>query len=85
MTMGLYHYEPSQALAIGAASLFGLGACIHIIQMLRYKTWFFTAFVVGAFSMDHIILAETTTDTDINTSSDDIGLCNTLPLCPQHR
>ncbi|KAI5252577.1 RTA1 like protein [Aureobasidium subglaciale] len=49
--MGLYHYEPSQVLAVGAAGVFGLGACMHLFQMIRYKTWFFTAFVVGAFMM----------------------------------
>ncbi|KAI5209616.1 RTA1 like protein [Aureobasidium subglaciale] len=49
--MGAYHYEPSEVLAVGAAGLFGLGACVHLYQMIRYKTWFFTAFVVGACMM----------------------------------
>ncbi|THW43847.1 RTA1 like protein [Aureobasidium pullulans] len=49
--MGLYHYEPSQGLAVIAAGLFGLGALIHLFQMIRYKTWFFTAFLIGAMSM----------------------------------
>ncbi|THV71026.1 RTA1 like protein [Aureobasidium pullulans] len=49
--MGLYHYEPSQGLAVIAAGLFGLGALIHLFQMIRYKTWFFTAFLIGAMMM----------------------------------
>lgn len=48
--MSIYHYEPSQALAVAAAILFGIGACAHLFQMIRYKMWFFTAFNIGAIS-----------------------------------
>ncbi|CAG8038339.1 unnamed protein product [Penicillium olsonii] len=49
-TSGYYPYEPSSAAAIIAMLLFGGSACFHLWRMCKQKTWFFTAFLIGAFS-----------------------------------
>lgn len=46
----LYHYSPSHIAAIIAGTLFGISAAIHLVVMIRKKTWFYTAMTVGAFS-----------------------------------
>lgn len=43
----LYHYDPSKTAAIAAAALFTLTLVIHIFQLFKKKTWYFTAFVIG--------------------------------------
>ncbi|OJJ08351.1 hypothetical protein ASPVEDRAFT_89577 [Aspergillus versicolor CBS 583.65] len=47
---GYFPYEPSSVGAILAMLLFGGSAIFHTIQMTRTRTWFFTAFLVGAYS-----------------------------------
>jgi len=47
---GYYPYEPSKAGASIVMLLFGAGAFVHLWQMFKLKTWFFTAFLIGAFS-----------------------------------
>lgn len=48
---GLYPYKPSQVAAIIALGLFGISAIIHLINMIRKRTWFYTPLTVGAISM----------------------------------
>ncbi|KAI5838284.1 RTA1 like protein-domain-containing protein [Morchella snyderi] len=42
---------PSTALAIVFAALFGASAIAHTYQLYRYRAWYFSAFLVGAFMM----------------------------------
>ena len=51
---GYFPYEPSSVGAILAMLLFGGSAIFHTVQMTRTRTWFFTAFLVGAYSK-HLI------------------------------
>jgi hypothetical protein len=46
-----YPYDPSKAGAGIMMVLFGGSAIIHLWQLFKMKTWFFTAFLVGAFSL----------------------------------
>jgi hypothetical protein len=50
MTNTTWEYQPLVPLAIVALVLFGMGAVVHLIQAIYYRTKFFTAFIVGAFS-----------------------------------
>ncbi|KAL3482889.1 RTA1 like protein-domain-containing protein [Aspergillus germanicus] len=50
-TSGYYPYEPNSAGAIIAMLCFGGSAIAHLWQMVRTRTWFFTAFLIGAFMM----------------------------------
>lgn len=45
-----YPYDPSKAGAGIVMVLFGASAFFHLWQMFKLKTWFFTAFLIGAFS-----------------------------------
>ncbi|THZ98569.1 RTA1 like protein [Aureobasidium pullulans] len=51
MIENIWGYEPIVPLAVAAAAVFGLGAAIHLIQAIYYRTKFFVAFIVGAFMM----------------------------------
>lgn len=42
-----YHYSPSLAAAATFAALFGTTTLFHLYQVLRTKTWYFTAFIIG--------------------------------------
>ncbi|KAJ5753532.1 RTA1 domain protein [Penicillium nucicola] len=48
---GYYPYEPSTTGATIAMLLFGASAFVHLWQMIKTRTWFFTAFLIGAFMM----------------------------------
>lgn len=50
MIENIWGYEPIVPLAVAAAAVFGLGAAIHLIQAIYYRTKFLVAFIVGAFS-----------------------------------
>ena len=43
----LYHYDPSVAAAVVFVFLFLATSIYHVWQMVKQKTWFFTAFIVG--------------------------------------
>jgi len=45
----LYHYEPSIPAASAFAILFLITCILHIWQMVKDRTWFFTAFIIGGF------------------------------------
>ncbi|KAK0125665.1 hypothetical protein ONS95_000332 [Cadophora gregata] len=47
----LYHYEPNLNAALAAAALFGLSTVIHLVMMIKKRTFFYTAMTVGAFMM----------------------------------
>ncbi|KAG4420985.1 hypothetical protein IFR04_005854 [Cadophora malorum] len=47
----LYHYEPNANAALVAAALFGLSSVIHLVVMIKKRTFFYTAMTVGAFMM----------------------------------
>lgn len=47
---GYYPYVASKAGAAIAMILFGGSAFWHLWQFVKTKTWFFTAFLIGAFS-----------------------------------
>ncbi|KAL4940153.1 hypothetical protein BDV06DRAFT_213689 [Aspergillus oleicola] len=47
---GYYPYEPSSIGAILAMLLFGGSAIVHTVQICKTRTWFFTAFLIGAYS-----------------------------------
>jgi hypothetical protein len=53
---GYYPYEPNRAGAIIAMLCFGGSAIAHLWQMVRTRTWFFTAFLIGAFSKGLLII-----------------------------
>lgn len=42
-----YPYSPSLAAAAIFAALFALTTLFHLYQMVRTRTWFFTAFIIG--------------------------------------
>lgn len=44
-----FNYDPSVVAAAVATALFGITTIIHLWQMCRRRTWYFTAFVVGGF------------------------------------
>ena len=44
-----YHYSPSLAAAIVFIVLFVAVTVLHIFRLLRTRTWYFTALVVGGF------------------------------------
>lgn len=41
----------STTLAIVFAALFGAGAIAHTYQLFRYRAWYFSVFLIGAYSM----------------------------------
>lgn len=43
----LYHYDPSVAAAVIFVLLFLATSLYHVWQMVKQKTWFFTAFIIG--------------------------------------
>lgn len=43
----LYHYDPSVAAAVIFVFLFLATSFYHVWQMVKQRTWFFTAFIVG--------------------------------------
>jgi hypothetical protein len=47
---GYYPYEPSKAGATISMLLFGASAFVHLWQLFKTRTWFFSAFLIGAFS-----------------------------------
>lgn len=46
----LYPYSPDTTASIVAAALFGTSAILHLYQMIRKRTWFYTSMTIGAFS-----------------------------------
>lgn len=47
MAYKLYNYNPSGGAAIPVAALFGLATVIHIVQMVRARSWFMIPFTIG--------------------------------------
>lgn len=47
-TIIIYGYTPALALAVVGAVTFGLSTLFHLVQMLRYRTWYFSIIIVGA-------------------------------------
>ncbi|EED22362.1 RTA1 domain protein, putative [Talaromyces stipitatus ATCC 10500] len=47
MSYKLYNYDPSSGVAIPAAALFGLATVIHIVQMIRTRSWYMIPFTIG--------------------------------------
>ena len=43
----IYGYTPSFALAVLGVIIFALLTCIHIFQLLRHRSWYFTTFSIG--------------------------------------
>ena len=48
-----YRYIPSLPAAIIFIVIFGLLTTLHIIKMLKLRSWFFVPFVVGGISKSH--------------------------------
>lgn len=46
----LYHYDANANVALVAAALFGLSAVVHLVVMIKKRTFFYSAMTVGAFS-----------------------------------
>ncbi|KAF7558223.1 hypothetical protein G7Z17_g166 [Cylindrodendrum hubeiense] len=44
-----YHYDPSLVAAAIFAGLFCISGLVHLVQMVKGKTWYFVAFVIGVF------------------------------------
>ncbi|KAL0935466.1 RTA1 domain protein [Colletotrichum truncatum] len=44
-----YRFEPSMAAAVFFCIVFILTTALHLFQMIRTKTWYLTAFVIGGF------------------------------------
>lgn len=42
-----YYYEPSFAAAVIFTGLFGISTQLHLLQMIRTRTWFMIPFVIG--------------------------------------
>ncbi|KAJ6018547.1 RTA1 domain protein [Penicillium canescens] len=47
MAYKLYNYNPSGGAAIPAAALFGLATVLHILQMIRARSWYMIPFTIG--------------------------------------
>lgn len=74
----IYPYKPNKIAIIAAAILFGIGAVIHVYQMIRFRAWYYLALVTGAISE---LSPDSMTSTVANTTdSDDSRLCIPLPL-----
>jgi hypothetical protein len=43
----LYHYDPSVAAAVVFVVLFLATSVYHVWQMVKQRTWFFLAFIIG--------------------------------------
>ncbi|CZR69513.1 related to protein RTA1 [Phialocephala subalpina] len=43
----LYHYNPSFNAAVAFIALFALTTLLHVIQMLKSRSWYFIPFVIG--------------------------------------
>lgn len=43
----IYGYTPSFALCIAGLVLFAIALVAHVVQLARYRTWYFTPIVVG--------------------------------------
>lgn len=83
---GYYTYVPSKAGAGIFMVLFGASAFVHLWQMAKTKTWFFTAFLIGAFSSSSIQNEKFHFGTLTTLcSSDDIGLHFPIDLSTQSR
>lgn len=52
---GYYPYDPTSTGTILAMLSFGGSAIAHLWQMSRLRTWFITAFLIGAFSIDQAV------------------------------
>ncbi|KAH7162030.1 RTA1 like protein-domain-containing protein [Dactylonectria estremocensis] len=46
-TYQLYHYDPSLAAAAIFAVIFGISGLVHSYQMVKGRTWYFLAFLIG--------------------------------------
>lgn len=42
-----YHYDPSIAAAAVFLTLFAISTLAHMLQLIRYRTWYFIPFVIG--------------------------------------
>lgn len=42
-----YHYDPSFAAALAGIIAFFITTMLHSYQLLRTRTWYFIAFVIG--------------------------------------
>lgn len=42
-----YYYDPSLAAAVVFASLFAITTILHLVQLIRKRTWYFIPFVIG--------------------------------------
>jgi hypothetical protein len=49
-TFKYYYYDPSVPAAAAMAALFGATAILHVVQLVRHKTWYFIPFVLGGLS-----------------------------------
>ncbi|KAJ6119863.1 RTA1 domain protein [Penicillium sp. IBT 18751x] len=47
MTFKLYNYDPSGGAAVPFAALFGLATVIHVVRMIRARSWFMIPFTIG--------------------------------------
>ncbi|KAH8807874.1 putative RTA1 domain protein [Xylogone sp. PMI_703] len=47
----IYPYKPNKIAIIAAAILFGIGAVVHVYQMIRFRAWYYLALVTGAIMM----------------------------------
>lgn len=85
MVYVLYAYTPSKNVALAAAALFGLSATYHLITMLRKKTYFYTAMVVGGYSKSSIkLLLLSNGPILIHGPSDDCRLCRPISLSKRY-
>ena len=44
----IYGYTPALALAVVGAVTFGISTLLHLVQLIRYRTWYFAIIIVGA-------------------------------------
>ena len=44
----IYGYTPALALAVVGAVTFGISTLLHLVQLVRYRTWYFATIIVGA-------------------------------------
>ncbi|KAG9232390.1 RTA1 like protein-domain-containing protein [Amylocarpus encephaloides] len=51
MARDLWAYDPNTNLALATAALFSISTIIHLVVVIKRKTWFYTAFVIGGFMM----------------------------------
>ena len=53
----IFPYKPNKVAIFIAIVLYGIGTCVHIFQMVRYRAWYFLPFTIGAIRMSTLLFS----------------------------